>query len=75
MSRTTPDDVYNMHDAWKAQECGPREMAEWIVRGWRESRSNDRVLIIAITEALKVIPATVGDLEAEVAALRKELGR
>ena len=46
-------------------------MAEWIVSEWRESSGSERVLIIAITEALKVIPAVVGDLEAEIAELRK----
>lgn len=51
----------------------PREMAEWIVSEWREVRGSDRMLVIAITEALKVIPATVGDLEAEILTLRAAL--
>lgn len=52
----------------------PQEMAEWIVSEWRSVRGSDRMLVIAITEALKVIPATVGDLEAEIAVLRDALG-
>lgn len=51
----------------------PAETAAWIVREWREARCSDRVLVIAITEALKVLPAAVKDLERDLSQLRATL--